>query len=591
MRIIFIYLMLAFLPFTAVAQVVPLFSASSSVQNSIDFKMDRLFGENSLRIPLPPGNWTVRLIVPIKSTGINPVDGIVVFLDQVVDKSVQSSVYFSIYPHSNLNWNVGNNCSGGVLIRELGSSVNGYCHSLKITSYMTNDRSDWQGSVRASWRNSDIKKPSSILNFTNFSEQRGRYVVYLNYSVSPWAIGLPDQLTKDAVIKLTSEWWKENEKNPQAIDVIHWYEAYSQSVSLAVRGEKPTNDSVPIVESAIPKLKSLIQDFHLAKRLEPLTGTPNLAVASDLRSAEIEALRVEREKLAAQAELERKRLYEAAVLRSAEIEALRVERERLAAEAALERKRLRELEEKLELAKLKPLAPPLSSERRVALVVGNSGYKNSPLTNPVNDAVDMSETLRSLGFQVTTVQDANLRKLREATRLFESSVSLADVALIFYAGHAVEAKGRNYLIPVDADVAREYELEDQAYDAQQWLAMLGDVKGKNTQRVNIVILDACRDNPVSRQWRSVSSGLGRMDAPSGTLLVYSTSPGKVASDGPKGQRNSPFTKSLLRSMQMPNVPVEQVLKDVRRQVLAETKGEQVPWENSSLIGDFVFKRQ
>jgi uncharacterized caspase-like protein len=163
--------------------------------------------------------------------------------------------------------------------------------------------------------------------------------------------------------------------------------------------------------------------------------------------------------------------------------------------------------------------------------------------------------------------------------------------LIFYAGHAVEAKGRNFLIPVDADVAREYELEDQAYDAQQWLAMLGDTKGKNTQRVNIVILDSCRNNPVSRQWRSVSSGLGRMDAPSGTLLVYSTSPGKVASDGPKGQRNSPFTKSLLRSMQTPNVPVEQVLKDVRRQVLAETNGEQIPWENSSLIGDFVFNRQ
>jgi uncharacterized caspase-like protein len=179
----------------------------------------------------------------------------------------------------------------------------------------------------------------------------------------------------------------------------------------------------------------------------------------------------------------------------------------------------------------------------------------------------------------------------EATRVFEKSVASADVALIFYAGHAVEAKGRNFVIPVDADVAREYELEDQAYEVQQWLAMLGDTKGSNAQRVNIVILDACRNNPVSRQWRSSSSGLGRMDAPSGTLLVYSTSPGKVASDGPKGQRNSPFTKSLLRSMQMPNLPVEQVLKDVRRQVLLETQGQQVPWENSSLIGDFVFKRQ
>jgi hypothetical protein len=210
---------------------------------------------------------------------------------------------------------------------------------------------------------------------------------------------------------------------------------------------------------------------------------------------------------------------------AAEIQELRAEREKLAAEALAERTRRAELEERLKLSQIKPAITTLSAERRVALVVGNANYKNSPLANPVNDALDMSATLKGLGFQVTTVQDANLRKLREATRLFESSVSSADVALIFYAGHAVEAKGRNFLIPVDADVAREYELDDQAYDARQWLAMLGDAKGNNTQRVNIVILDACRDNPVSRQWRSVSSGLGRMDAPSGTLLVYSTSPG------------------------------------------------------------------
>lgn len=255
------------------------------------------------------------------------------------------------------------------------------------------------------------------------------------------------------------------------------------------------------------------------------------------------------------------------------------------------RKKHQELEERLVLAQNQPPTSPLVTERRVALVVGNARYKNSPLANPVNDALDMSATLTDLGFQVTTVQDASLRKLREATRIFQSSVASADVALIFYAGHAVESKGRNFVIPVDADVARDYELEDQAYDAQQWLAMLGETQDQNRQRVNIVILDACRDNPIARQWRSSSNGLGRMDAPSGTLLVYSTAPGKVASDGPKGQRNSPFTKNLLRSMQKPNLPVEQVLKDVRRQVHSDTKGEQVPWENSSLIGDFVFKRQ
>ncbi len=343
------------------------------------------------------------------------------------------------------------------------------------------------------------------------------------------------------------------------MDVVRWYEEYSQTLASVVMNEKPSHESPKLVESALPKLQRLIQELRLANRLETLSNQSNIAIVSDPRSTEIETLRIEREKFAA--------------------------------DALIERERRRELEEKLELARVKPLVPPTVFERRVALVVGNAGYKNTPLANPINDAMDMSTTLKNLGFQVTTVQDANLRKLREATRVFENSVSSADAALIFYAGHAVEAKGRNFVIPVDADVAREYELEDQAYDAQQWLAMLGETKGKNTQRVNIVILDACRDNPVSRQWRSNSSGLGRMDAPSGTLLVYSTSPGKVASDGPKGQRNSPFTKSLLRSMQMPNLPVEQVLKEVRRQVLADTKGEQVPWENSSLIGDFVFKRE
>lgn len=235
-------------------------------------------------------------------------------------------------------------------------------------------------------------------------------------------------------------------------------------------------------------------------------------------------------------------------------------------------------------------APPSGAERRVALVVGNGAYKTTPLNNAVNDAADMALALKGLGFEVTALQDANLRQMREATRRFEQAALTADVALIFYAGHGIEAKGRNFMVPVDADIAREYELEDQAYDAGQWLDMLDGARESNKHRVNIVILDACRDNPVSRQWRSAARGLGRMDAPSGTLLVYSTAPGRVAADGPKGQRNSPFTASLLQAMQQPGWPIEQVLKDVRRRVIAQTNGDQVPWENSSLIGDFSFRR-
>ena len=299
------------------------------------------------------------------------------------------------------------------------------------------------------------------------------------------------------------------------------------------------------------------------------------------------------------------------------------ERERLAAEVEAERRKRLDLEERLtvesrerqrlaaEVAQAAARTPAVSTastsastsaspssratdarpERRVALVVGNSAYKTAPLSNPGNDAADMAAALQNVGFQVTTLRDASLRQMREATRRFEESVVNADVALIFFAGHGIEAKGRNFMVPVDAEIAREYELEDQAFDAGLWLSMLEGARGQNAQRVNIVILDACRDDPLTRRWRSSASrGLGRMDAPSGTVLVYSTSPGKVAADGPKGQRNSPFTKSLLRAMQQPNQPIEQVLKDVRRQVLLETNGDQVPWENSSLVGDFVFRR-
>lgn len=275
----------------------------------------------------------------------------------------------------------------------------------------------------------------------------------------------------------------------------------------------------------------------------------------------------------------------------------RADQARLATEAEAGRYKQQALEMPQTLPQKQVISRPAVSsggarqERRVALVIGNANYKVGKLENPLNDAIDMSSVLRGLGFEVTLLQDATLMQMRNATRKFEDVVLDADVALIFFAGHGVEAKGRNYVIPVNADIQRDYELDDQAYNAGQWLEMLEVAQSKNTQRVNIVILDACRDNPVSRQWRSVRSGFGQMNAPRGSLLVYSTSPGKVASDGPKGQRNSPFTKSLLRSMQLPNLPVEQVLKEVRRQVLVDTNGEQVPWENSSLVGDFVFKRQ
>lgn len=227
-------------------------------------------------------------------------------------------------------------------------------------------------------------------------------------------------------------------------------------------------------------------------------------------------------------------------------------------------------------------------ERRVALVIGNSAYKVNPLANPTNDAADVASALLALGFETTLLQNATISDMRQATRKFADLVSLSDVALVFYAGHGIEVKGRNFLLPINADVKHEYELEDQAYEAGRWLDMLESIKGANSQRVNIVILDACRDNAFSRGWRSAGRGLARMDAPTGTFVAFATAPGKVASDG-DGQRNSPFTRGLLSVIQRPNLPIELMFKEVRRMVIEETRGEQVPWDNSSLVGNFSFK--
>ena len=181
--------------------------------------------------------------------------------------------------------------------------------------------------------------------------------------------------------------------------------------------------------------------------------------------------------------------------------------------------------------------------------------------------------------------------MREATRRFADQLPLADVALIYFAGHGIVSSNKNYMIPINADLKFDYELADQAYDAGLWLDMLETIKSNNAERVNIVILDACRDNNlIGGGRRSIGRGLGKMDAPSGTFLAYSTAPGKVAADGGRGERNSPFTKHLIRAMQQPNQPIEEVFKEVRRNVGKETNGAQVPWESTSLTGFFTFRQ-
>lgn len=299
----------------------------------------------------------------------------------------------------------------------------------------------------------------------------------------------------------------------------------------------------------------------------------------------------ERDRIASEVEGERKKRQEL------EQQLLSfTERDRLASELDSERKKLLEVQAELDRAKemvtdlgtYKERRESLqTAERRVALVIGNAQYKYSPLENSINDATDIDQALRRFGFKTTFLRNASLGQMREATRQFADQVANADVALIYFAGHGIESKNKNYMIPVNADLKFEYELTDQAYDATAWLEMLETIKSNNIDRVNIVILDACRNNNLIGS-RSLNRGLGRMDAPAGTFLSYSTAPGKVAGDGARGERNSPFTRNLLKAIQQPGKPIEEVFKEVRRNVSRETNGAQVPWESTSLTGFFSF---
>ena len=221
-----------------------------------------------------------------------------------------------------------------------------------------------------------------------------------------------------------------------------------------------------------------------------------------------------------------------------------------------------------------------NGEKRVALVIGNGKYLRYPLKNPANDARDMATALRRIGFDVIEKIDANQKEMNRAIALFGSRLASNSVALFYYAGHGIQVKGKNYLIPIDAQFESENTVRAETVDVDILLDQL------SSSPLNLVILDACRNNPFERRFRSVGGGLAQMDAPKGTLIAYSTSPGKVASDG-EG-RNGLYTQELLKVIQSPGVPVEQAFKRVRANVALSTGDNQIPWEASSLTGDFYF---
>jgi len=228
----------------------------------------------------------------------------------------------------------------------------------------------------------------------------------------------------------------------------------------------------------------------------------------------------------------------------------------------------------------------VAAEGRVALVIGNGAYEAlERLKNPVNDARLMTQALRSAKFEVVEHMDADERTMKRAIQEFGRRIAGAGrdtVSIFYYAGHGLQVNGLNYLVPTRARIQREGDVEIEAVDAGMALRQMEDAGS----RVNIVILDACRNNPLPRGLRSVSRGLATVNAPQGSLIAYSTAPGSVSVDG-EGQ-NSPYTQALAAALKEPGLTAEEVFRQVRVRVLKATRGQQVPWETSSLTGAFYF---
>ncbi|MBU0489418.1 MAG: caspase family protein [Bacteroidetes bacterium] len=227
--------------------------------------------------------------------------------------------------------------------------------------------------------------------------------------------------------------------------------------------------------------------------------------------------------------------------------------------------------------------------KRLALIIGNADYEHvGTLANPVNDAKDMSEALKKVGFDVILKENATQKDIKLAIDEFGLLLEEKnyEVALFFYAGHGLQYNNNNYIVPVNAVLGSENDIE---YDCVAIGRIIGKMKEAEVQ-TSFVILDACRNNPFEKKWSSSSGskGLAYMDAPTNTMIAYSTAPGKVAMDG--SGKNGLYTSILLKQVLVPNQHIEQVFKNVRKVVEEQSEGLQTPWEVTSLKGDFYFFR-
>ena len=224
--------------------------------------------------------------------------------------------------------------------------------------------------------------------------------------------------------------------------------------------------------------------------------------------------------------------------------------------------------------------------KRYALIIGQSNYINSPLRNPVNDAKDIAAELKRLGFDVMLYTNMSQNDMKRQIRAFGDKLSAnKGTGLFFYAGHGMQVNGENYLIPIGSKIEKEQDVELEAVNLKR---VLGEMEYAQND-LNIVILDACRNNPFARSFRSGGNkGLASTLAPTGTFIAYATGPGKVAADGTG--KNGLYTQELLKALKQKGLRIEDVFKKVRTNVYKQSEKKQVPWENSSIFGDFYFNK-
>ena len=227
----------------------------------------------------------------------------------------------------------------------------------------------------------------------------------------------------------------------------------------------------------------------------------------------------------------------------------------------------------------------MEKDKRLALIIGVSDYQYaSKLRNPINDANSMDNVLLKLGFETVVLKNPTFKDFKLALNDFSDSLNEYDSGLFYFAGHGIQVKGMNYLIPSDANPLNENQVEFDCINANQILSLMSD----SVNETNFIILDACRNNPFERSWNRTATieGLTYMSAPYGTLIAYSTAPDKTASDG--DGNNGLYTSVLIGEIVTPNLTILQVFQNVRSKLIRLSEGNQVPWESTSLLNDYVF---